>query len=423
VTAVPRHLLAAFVAAALAAAPAAAADNPPAAPHPGAGLIHATVTLDDGTSHVGYLRWVDEDAFWDNIFSARQRDLPWFDFADREQLVRERRQREYGSRGLLNRLAWSLHNREEDVHISRPFICRYGDLAALRLTEDEERPVIAVLRDGREVAVGGPSHDLRSDLIVYPKPDQPVELAWDDVREIRFSAAPAGAVPYAARLAGTVEFRGGSFAGSLQWDTSECTSIDTIDSDEQDVALTQVRRIARSRRGGSDVTLTDGRVLNLDGTNDVGSGNRGAAVDVAGVGRVIVPWNRFIAAELRMVPATSPGYADFAPPRALSGVVTTTDGRTLQGRLVYDLDEATTIDILHGALDECEYQIPFGLVASITPTVPGSCEVVLRDGRRLVLGGDEDTGEGHAGMLVFGEGREKPDYVPWSGMKLVTFAP
>ena len=36
---------------------------------------------------------------------------------------------------------------------------------------------------------------------------------------------------------------------------------------------------------------------------------------------------------------------------------------------------------------------------------------------------DEDTGEGHAGMLVFGEGREKPDYVPWSGMKLVTFAP
>jgi hypothetical protein len=397
--------------------------SPAAATHPGAGLIHATVTLRDGTTHTGCLRWKDEDAFWDDVFTARQRDLPWFEHADRQALAGERRRQYYATHGLLDRLAWSLHHKGDEVKISRPFICRYGDLAALHLTEDEGKPVIAVLRDGREVAIGVPSRDIGSDLITYPQPDQPVELAWGDVREIRFEAAPATSVPYATRLAGTVEYRGGTLVGYLQWDRSECTSLDMIDSDQQDVALSEVRRIARNRRGGSDVTLADGRVVLLDGTNDVGDGNRGVAVEVAGLGRVTVPWNRFTAADMRLEPATHPGYDEFAPPRPLSGTVTTTDGRTLTGRLVYDLDESATIDILHGTADECDYQIPFASIAAIAPAAPGACDVTLRDGRRLTLGGDEDTGDGHAGLLVFADGQETPAYVLWSAVRQVEFAP
>lgn len=401
----------------------AAAVAAPATPHPGAGLIHATVTLRDGTAHTGYLRWEDEDAFWDDVFSARQKDLPWFGHADRNELARERQRRYFETHGLLDRLAWTLHHKGDEVKISRHFVCRYGDLASLRLTRDEGKPVIAVLRDGREVAVGGPSRDIGSDLLIYPRPDQPVELAWDDLSEIRFGAAPIASVPYATRLAGTVEYRGGTLVGSLQWDTSECTSLDTIDSDQEDVPVTGVRRIARGSRGGSDVTLSDGRVLSLNGTNDVGDGNRGVAVEVAGLGRVTVPWDRFTAADLRLEAATHPGYDEFAPPRSLSGTVTTTDGRTLSGRLVYDLDESATIDLLHGSLDECGYQIPFGRIAVIAPAAPGSCEVTLRDGRHLLLGGDEDTGDGHAGLLVFTDGQEKPAYLLWSAVRQVAFAP
>jgi len=391
--------------------------------HPGSGLIHATVTLRDGATHTGYLRWEEEDAFWDDVFSARQKDLPWFDHADRAQLARERQRQYFETHGLLDRLAWTLHHKGDEVKISRPFICRYGDLAALRLTQDEGKPVIAVLRDGREVPIGGPSRDIGSDLIVYVKPGQPVELAWEDLGEIRFNAAPASSVPYATRLAGSVEHRAGTLVGNLQWDTSECTSLDTIDSDQEDVPVTRVRRIVRSRRGGSDVTMTDGTTLTLSGTNDVDDGNRGVSVELAGVGRVTVPWDRFTAADLRLEAAVHPGYEEFAAPLPLTGTVTATDGRTFSGRLVYDLDEASTIDLLHGYQDECGYQIPFGRIAVIAPAAPGSCEVTLRDGRRLSLGGDEDTGDGHAGLLVFVDGQEKPAYLLWSAVRQVTFAP
>ena len=392
-------------------------------PAPGAGLIHAELGLDDGTTATGFLRWKDEDAFWDDTFSARQRELPWFAFADQEALRREERDREFASRGLLGRLAYAMHNRDEDVDFSRAFVCRYGDLAALRMDPDGDQPAIAVLRDGREVPIGNPSRDLDADLVLYAEGAAPRELDWDEVRTIRFAAAPAGATPYAERLTGSVSFRGGTLAGALQWDLSECTSRDTIDSDQEDVAVGRVRRLARNRRGGTDVTLDDGRVVALSGSNDVGKGHRGVAVIVPGLGRVVVPWDRFLSADVRAVPPSAPGYGDFPAPAPLQGTVTTSDGRALRGRIVYDLDEAWTTDLLHGEMEQCGYQVPFDLVASIAPAGPETIDVVLHGGRRLALSGDQDTGRGHGGLLVFAPGSEKPEYVPWSRTRRVDFGP
>lgn len=393
------------------------------APGPGAAFIHAELTLTDGTTASGFLRWKDEDAFWDDTFSARHRELPWFEHADQEALRREERDREFASRGLLGRLAYAMHNRDEDVHFSRAFVSRYGDLAALRMDPDGDQPLFAVLRDGREVAVGNPSRDIDADLVLYADGAEPRELDWDEIRTIRFDGAPPGAVPYAGRLTGTVTFRGGEFTGALQWDMSECTSLDMIDSDQEDVPVGRLRRLARNRRGGTEVTLDDGRVLQLSGSNDVGKGHRGVAVIVPGLGRVVVPWDRFLSADVRTTPATAPGYDDFPAPAPLQGSVATADGRALAGRLVYDLDEAWTTDLLHGELDECGYQVPFGLVASITPDGPETIDVVLRDGRRLRLTGDQDTGKGNGGLLVFGQGRQEPEYVPWSRVRRVDLDP
>lgn len=400
--------------------PAVAALSAPV-PAPGAALIHAELTLTDGTTATGFLRWKDEDAFWDDTFSARQRELPWFEHADREALKREERDREFASRGLLGRLAYAMHNEDQDVHFSRAFVSRYGDLAALRMDPDGDQPVIAVMRDGREVPIGNPSRDIDSDLVLYADGAAPRELDWDEVRTIRFGAAPAGAVPYAQRLTGTVAFRGGEFTGALQWDMSECTSLDMIDSDQEDVPVGRVRRLARNRRGGTEVTLDDGRVLQLSGSNDVDKGNRGIAVIVPGLGRVVVHWDRFLTAEVRTVPPAAPGYDAFTAPAPLQGTVTTADGRALRGRIVYDLDEAWTTDLLHGELDDCGYQIPFELVLSITPAGPDKIDVVLRGGRRLNLSGDQDTGKGHGGLLVFAPGSDKPEYVPWSRARKVDF--
>ena len=45
--------------------------------------------------------------------------------------------------------------------------------------------------------------------------------------------------------------------------------------------------------------------------------------------------------------------------------------------------------------------------------------VTLHDGEELQLERNGDLGEGNAGMLIFVDGRERPDYVPWTDVEQV----
>ena len=47
--------------------------------------------------------------------------------------------------------------------------------------------------------------------------------------------------------------------------------------------------------------------------------------------------------------------------------------------------------------------------------------VVLQSGEELPLERSGDLGEGNAGMLVFVDGRERPEYVPWADVGQVDF--
>ncbi|HYG61905.1 MAG TPA: hypothetical protein VEL74_04950, partial [Thermoanaerobaculia bacterium] len=124
---------------------------------------------------------------------------------------------------------------------------------------------------------------------------------------------------------------------------------------------------------------------------------------------------------------SGPAYGDFAPGRPLTGSVTTRDGRRLAGRLVYDLDESETTETLDAPSQGVDYTIPFGLIASIV--LPGGEErgaqpvrVTLHDGEELRLERAGDFGEGNAGLLIFVDGRERPEYVPWTEVGQVDFA-
>jgi hypothetical protein len=96
------------------------------------------------------------------------------------------------------------------------------------------------------------------------------------------------------------------------------------------------------------------------------------------------------------------------------------------GRLVYDLDESETTETLDAPSQSVDYTIPFGLIASIVS--PGGEErgaqrarVTLHSGEELQLESTGDLGEGNAGMLIFVEGRERPEYVPWTDVEQVDF--
>ena len=164
------------------------------------------------------------------------------------------------------------------------------------------------------------------------------------------------------------------------------------------------------------MTLVDGRELVLSGTNDVGNGNRGVYVDDPRYGRVLVSWKAF--ERLDLSPAASgPAYGDFPPGRPLTGSVTTRDGRQLAGRLVYDLDESETTETFDAPLEGVDYTIPFGMIASIV--LPD--RVTLRNGEQLQLERSSDLGERNAGILIFVDGGEHPEYVPWTEVAQIVF--
>jgi hypothetical protein len=86
---------------------------------------------------------------------------------------------------------------------------------------------------------------------------------------------------------------------------------------------------------------------------------------------------------------------------------------------VYDLDESETTETLDAPIGGVDYTIPFGLVASIVP----DGRVTLTSGEQLELERAGDLAEDIAGILVFGEGDGNAEYLRWSDVERVDFAP
>ena len=171
------------------------------------------------------------------------------------------------------------------------------------------------------------------------------------------------------------------------------------------------------------MTLLDGREIVLSGSRAVGQGNRGVYVDDPRYGRVLVSWDAFERVDFSPG-GSGPAYGDFPPGVPLKGVVTTRDGRRLDGRLVYDLDESEFTETLDAPSDGVDYTIPFGLIASIG--LPGPEEggprrvrVTLHSGEELRLECAGDLGPRNAGMLIFADSRQGPEYVPWTNVEHV----
>ena len=388
----------------------AAADN--------TGFIHGRVTIQSGEQHEGFLRWEDEEAFWDDLFHSRQNELPWLEHVDLDELQAERRRRYFENHGMFDRLMWTLENKNAP-HLSRLFICQFGYLDGIEV--DDEEDVTILIRGGLRVPVHGYSNDVSSDLLVYPAGGDPVEVDWDDLAGIEFSAAPAGAIPYAQRLYGEVETTEGTFEGFIQWDQSECTSIDILDGNEREIPMGDIRSITRNRENSADIVLKDGTAFTMSGSNDVGGSNRGIMIENPVWGRVTIAWKRFVSLTFTEGHGSGAGRMDFPEIQPLTGTVTGTKGETWSGRIVYDLDEAWTRDVFNGGLRDLDYDIPFGLINSIEKMDDLTCRVNLLTGRTLDLSGSQDTGDKNAGVLVFAEGEDTPRYIPWSRVGTITF--
>jgi len=382
------------------------------------GFLYGRITTDGGATYEGRLRWGGaEEAFWGDYFNGFKDENPWVAHVPPERLTERR---------PLTIFGVEIAQRERPIDLGRPFMARFGDIVRI---EPSGRDLRVTLKSGTVFHLDRLAADDFADGV----------RVWDgrrgvvDLDERRISAiellptAQLGAVP--DRLHGTVRTRQSAFTGFIQWNRQACVGPDELDGHTADGVLSlrfdTLRSIAHNSRDSSRVTLLDGREIVLSDTREVGHGNRGVYVDDRRYGRVLVSWNAFERVDFSPG-GSGPAYGDFPPGRPLTGNVTTRAGRRLAGRLVYDLDESETTETLDASFEGVDYTIPFGLVASIVSAGREErraelAKVTLLSGEELQLERTGDLGEGNAGMLIFVDGGERPEYVPWADIEQVEF--
>lgn len=401
---------------ALAGTPEAAAAGAAATPEDEAhsSFLYGRITTIEGTTYEGRLRWGGgQEAFWGDFFNGARRENPWLAHVPPERLPKDRRGFE------LFGLQFGV--RETPNKVSRLFLARFGDIAGIEATAREVR--VRLKSGGVFMLDRFEASDFDDGVRVWDGRLGVTDLDSLRIRAIEFlPAGRRGRGP--DRLHATVHTRrGAEFTGFVQWDHEQCLGSDELtgldaEGKERRLRFDAIRAIAPQSQKSSVVALLDGEDLVLAGNREVSQGNRGVFVDDTRYGRVLVSW----AAVERVVfdrAGSGPGYGEFPAGGPLKGSVTTTDGRRLAGRLVFDLDESEITETLDAPSAGVDYLLPFGLVASIA--LPGQNERESQPARVTLLSGEElklecrgDLGPGNAGLLVFAEGGGRPEYVRWS---------
>lgn len=379
-------------------------------------LLYGRIITIDGVNYEGRLRWGrDEEAFWGNDFNGVKKQNPWVTHVPPERLHERRPLKIFG---------FEVAQRERRIDLGRPFMARFGDITRI---EARGRDVRVTLKSGTVFDLDRFSaSDFDDDVRVWDGGRGVVDLDSLRIRAIEFLSSPGlGVDPH--RLHGTVRTRQGEFTGFVQWNREACLGRDTLDGHAADGEISlrfdTIRSIARRSHESSLVTLVDGREIVLSDTPEAGAGNRGVYVDDPRYGRVLVSWNAFDRIDFSPG-GTGPAYGDFPTGGPLTGSVTTRDGRLLSGRLVVDLDESEVTETLDAPSQGVDYTIPFGLIASIAIPRPGECgsqptTVTLHTGEALRLECTGDLSQTNAGLLVFVDGRPRPEYVPWTDVEQV----
>jgi hypothetical protein len=383
------------------------------------GFLYGRITTLGGATHEGRLRWGgDQEAFWGDYFNGEKEENTWVAHVPLERLPTER--------SAFEIFGLEIANWERQIDLTRLFMARFGDIARI---EAHSFDVQVTLKSGTVFDLDrNEAGDIDDDVRIWDDRQGVVDLNSRLIRTIELlPTARLAVAPH--RLHGTVRTRQGDFTGFVQWDRKACVGTDDLDGRTADGKLSlrfdTIRSIARRSRTSALVTLLDGREIVLSDKRIAplveAFCNLGIYVDDRRYGRVLVSWDAL--ERIDFSPGGSgPAYGDFPPGSPLTGSVTTRAGRRLAGRLVYDFDESETTETLDAPFQGVDYTIPFGLISSIV--LPGGDErarVTLHGGEELQLERAGDLGEENAGMLIFVEGRQPAEFVPWTDVEQVDF--
>lgn len=195
-----------------------------------------------------------------------------------------------------------LDGEEEGVDRKIPF-------AQIReIRRRDNRSARVRLQDGRWVVLSG-TNDVNSDIRgidVTVEGVGRVEIGWQAFQRVVLveppSSPPFDRYDGGRRLAGTVTTADGRrLEGRIVWDEDEEFTWETLDGEADGVEFSilfgNVKRIERLSGEASEVTLQDGKVLVLKGSNDVNAENKGIRIIAPSGEETPIGWGDFEAAE------------------------------------------------------------------------------------------------------------------------------
>ncbi len=374
--------------------------------------IYGTITTVDNEKFTGQIRWGKEEAFWFDHFNSskkRNENLAYLDDDEREKLDKK----DCGG-WASNWVGMSLNYGDSDH--SHIFACHFGDIKEIRPGRGDK--LALTMRNGEELRLDGGSNDVGAVIRVNDNELGKMKIDWDRIKIIEFFRTPSDfESAFGEPLYGIVETSSESFTGFLQWDHDERLSLDELNGDtkngELDIPFGNIRSI-ESKRNGSLVELKSGRTYMLSGSNDVDDDNRGIIVNIVGMGRVDIPWKEFVKITFdSQMPKVNASYDSYESNKELSAQVVDTEGRSYQGRMIYDLDETYDYELLNGVKNDIEYFIPFKNIAAIKPKNREKSLVTLNSGEKILLSDKVDVCEDNDGLLIF-RNDDDHDYLPWS---------
>lgn len=396
------------------------------------GFIYGKITTIDGKSFQGPLRWGKEEVYWTDMLNTAKEENDNLSFLSRDDEKALNEQYEKSHRNWDDRWddrwdnwfgnRWS--NDSRDNRHQHQFACQFGEIKMIKPTGRERAEL--TLKNGKTIEVDGDGYnDIATRVKIVDPEIGEIEISWSRIETVEFMSTPSKIEnKFGEPLYGTVVTYGGSFTGFIQWDHDERVSEDELDGDTEDgdvsIEFGKIKSIERNGSRSSYVELHSGRKMTLRGSNDVDSDNKGIIVTNAKFERVDIPWEEFKMVTFQKVQGKQKSYDDFGSQKELSGVVKTIDGKSLKGKLIFDLDESYDFEVLQGKNGDIEYVIPFRTISTIRPKNYDNSDVTLKNGEKLILGDAQDVSEKNSGILVFDD-NNKPTYITWNRIEEIAF--
>lgn len=297
------------------------------------------------------------------------------------------------------------------------FCCRFGNIAGLRPTNDNE--ILLQLKNGVEIKlIKGASADIGQKVSIATSSEEK-EIAWDHISEVRFMSADSNfKAPAIPQIAGIVKSPQGIYKGLITWNyTPQMSREKNVKANR---FLSKMKKVTFPKRSLVLMATEKYPKTSFYTNSDILSPMKNVMVNMPNVGSVIVPDSHFI--ELEVIPLSQLSlltYEDFKAPKALQGTVITRKKDKIQGTLAYDLDEDLDIEILDGKNNNITYRIPFKFIKSIEPKNYKFSLITLQNNSQLSLGEGPDVNRENSGIMVLGD--DIPYYIPWEEVKCVIF--